>query len=136
MEKPVMLGGGGHSRVMLAALAALAAPLPSVPIVDLDPRDIKVPRFGWKPSRDRVKLSTRRGGRSASTLQLHGWYKPPCEPPVGYFWHRAPLGRQLYYLLKLAPGPRRVEYDEVYDRSIIWSGWGNVKPTYAPGDVR
>lgn len=118
----------------LAAMAALAAPSAGMPSIVLR-RGEDVPNLGWAPPKGRVKVP-RKVRRDASRLQLRGWGAIPCDAPAGYHWHRAPMGRQLYYLLKKAPGERSVVYDEVFDRSIIRSGWGYVKPTYAHGDVR
>lgn len=71
--------------------------------------------------------------RNVSKLQLRGYPTIPGDAPDGYFWHRAPAGRQLYYLLQTAPGERREVYDAVNDRTIVYSGWGYAKPTYRPG---
>ena len=74
--------------------------------------------------------------RDPSRLQLRGWPEIPCDSPRGYFWHQARAGNRLWYLVKTPPGVGSVHYDEVNDRSIIRSGWGYVKPTYAPGDMK
>lgn len=74
--------------------------------------------------------------RDASRLQLRGWPTIPCDAPEGYFWKRNLTGKMKHRLYKLPPGERHVTYDEANDRSLIRSGWGYVKPTYAPGDAR
>jgi hypothetical protein len=124
-----------RNRLLLtAAMAAAFAPTAgnSVELMRHAPGPSIGDWFRGKEGKRRAKKIT----RSVSSLQLRGWPETPCDAPAGYFWHQAPQGRRLYYLLKCAPGERHVEYDAKFDRSIIRSGWGYVKPTYAPGDVR
>lgn len=118
----------------LAAIGAFSAPAMGGLSIDLV-RGEQAPKLVWTPTRTRHRLP-KRARRDASRLQLRGWPGAPCEAPEGYFWHRSSGGRQLYYLLKKAPGERSVTYDAAFDRSIIRSGWGYANPTYAHGDVR
>lgn len=124
-------------RILVAAMAGLAAG-PMLGMGALYPvlRQERAPDIGYTPprkwGRSRVKVSRRDPG----PLQMRGWPEIPCDAPEGYFWQRASEGRRSYRLYKLPPGERHVTYDQLNDRSIIRSGWGYVKPTYAPGDVR
>ena len=124
------------NRLLLTAAmaAALAPTMGGASIAIRRGESPAEPSLGDWFTKNRKRLTKRQ--RSVSALQRSGWHETPCDAPAGYFWHRAPQGRQLYYLLKCAPSERRVVYDPVHDRSIIYSGWGYVKPTYAPGDVR
>lgn len=119
----------------LVAATALAAPaLAASPNFSAGPQS---PRFGWDPRRIfGTSRPSKKQRREPSRLQLRGWHAIPCTAPAGYFWHQAAGGERRWYLLKEAPGVRKVVYDAHNDRSIIYSGWGYVKPTYAPGDVR
>lgn len=121
-----------RNLLTLAALGALAAP--SMGGVDVQRRES--PIGDWLRANGKIAAKGKRITRDPSKLQLRGWPSIPGEAPKGYMWHRAAGGKRLYYLLKAPHGERSVEYDEVHDRSIIRSGWGYVKPTYAPGDVR
>lgn len=124
-----------NKLALLAAAAALAAP--SMGRAELVSRESVHGGIGdWFRANGKLSGKGKRMTRDVSKLQLRGFAETPCDAPKGYFWHRAPEGKRLYYLLKDAPGERTVEYDERHDRSIIRSGWGYVKPTYAPGDVR
>lgn len=119
----------------LVAATALAAPALAEPASFSAGR--QGPRFGWDPRRIfGGKRPSRRQRRDPSPLQLRGWPEIPCEAPDGYFWHQAPGGKRRWYLVKTPPAVGSVHYDEHNDRSIIRSGWGYVKPTYAHGDVR
>lgn len=118
------------SVLAVAAALALGAPMAQASVSTAGSRS------GWDPRRIfGGGKASKRARREPSRLQLRGWWEIPCDAPHGYFWHRAPAGRRLYYLLKTAPKPRIVVYDEANDRSIIKSGWGYVKPTYAHGRV-
>lgn len=121
----------------LAAMAALGATALGTPPLVLR-RSEAVPDIGWVPPRRArgLPIASKRIRRNPSRLQLRGWPVVPCLAPEGYFWRQDDAGKRLWRLHAKAPGERRVEYDPIHDRSIIWSGWGNVKPTYAPGDVR
>lgn len=129
----IILGGGMRNKIALA----LAMSMPAIGgAVEVRRRDDYGPFTDWMKANGKSLKRTKVVRRSISTLQLHGWHTTPCDAPEGYFWHQALGGKRLHYLLKKAPGPRHVEYDPIFDRSIIRSGWGYVNPTYAPGDVR
>ena len=124
------------NRLAIAAAMALAMPSIGDSVRVVPRRDPQGPFTNWLRANGRGAVSHKRIQRSVSTLQLRGWPETPCSAPDGYFWHRSQGEKRLYYLLKTPPGERHVEYDEKHDRAIIRSGWGYVKPTYAPGDVR
>jgi hypothetical protein len=122
------------NRLALAAALALAAPSGGGAVA-VQRRDDYGPFTGWMRASGRGRPSEKVIRRSISALQLQAWATPPCDAPKGYLWHLAASGRG-YYLLKAPPGERKVVYDAVNDRSIIYSGWGYVKPTYVHGDAR
>jgi hypothetical protein len=119
---------------LLAAAAALAAPSAGVPALVEHGRGRGI--GDWLRANNKSRQPRPITRRAVMALQLRGWPEIPCEAPPGYFWSRAASGAQRWYLRKSPPGERHVEYDAANDRSIIRSGWGYVKPTYAPGDVR
>lgn len=95
----------------------------------------RAPNIGYTPPKWR-RSSIKGSRRDPGPLQMRGWPEIPCDAPEGYFWKRDTEGKRKYRLYALPPGERHVEYDAVFDRSIIHSGWGYVNPTYEPGDVR
>jgi hypothetical protein len=122
-------------RNKLAMMAALAASIgPQIGGAEVVVRG--EPFSDWLRANGKLRPAAKKIARSVSSLQLRGWPAIPCDAPEGYFWQRDLGSKMKYRLYKKAPGERTVEYDAVHDRSIIRSGWGYVKPTYAPGDVR
>lgn len=123
------------NRLALAAALAMSAPAMMGGAVVATPRRDYGPLTDWMRANGKSRPSVKAIRRSISSLQLRAWAEPPCEAPHGYLWHLAASGLS-YYLLKAPPGERKVIYDEANDRSIIYSGWGYVKPTYEYGDAR
>jgi hypothetical protein len=124
-------------RLLVAAVAGLmAAPASAVP-VQIRRTDDDAPTMFFKNDKPRRLLPELRKG-DVSRLQLRAYRKAEIrrDPPSGYFWHQAANGADSWYLLKLPPGAGNKVYDELNDRTINYSGWGYVKPTYAPGDAR
>jgi hypothetical protein len=111
----------------MAVAAALSAPAVASPAVLKHGGGIG----DWFRSKGGRRMS-KRAARSVSSLQLRGWKEAPCDAPEGYFWKQDTLGK-LWRLYAAPPMQGKRTYDPVFDRTIIYSGWGYVKPTYAPG---
>lgn len=124
-----------NAKLMAALAVALTAPAIGGAVV-VEPRRERYGFSDWFKANGKLTPKGKRFTRDPSKLQLRGYAEPPCDAPDGYHWNRATAGNRLYYLVKSPPGEREAVYDEANDRTIIRSGWGYVKPTYAHGDVR
>jgi hypothetical protein len=125
-------------RVLVATVGALlATPAISDPVRLRRQDDDTVPTMLFKKEPPRGRLRVIRT-HDVSKLQLRAYRKAEIrrDPPEGYFWHQSANGSDKWYLLKLPPGEGRKVYDEAFDRTILFSGWGYAKPTYQAGDAR
>lgn len=120
---------------LAAALALAAAMGPQMGGVDVLARPSGGVFGDWFKGKGGSRRPSKRAMRDPGPLQRRGFAEIPCDAPEGFFWKRDAFG-PAYRLYRKPLGERQVEYDEINDRSIIRSGWGYVKPTYAPGDVR